>query len=97
MDADFFLDPLDPILFPGVTETVRVHGGFQEAHSRSALQILTAAKTMMDTHEVKNILVVGHSLGGAIALLDGVYLGIHLAGTGVRIKVVTFGMPRVCL
>ena len=37
--------------------------------------------------------MVGHSLGGALALLDSVYLPLHLSGT--TFKTVTYGMPRV--
>jgi hypothetical protein len=37
---------------------------------------------------------VGHSLGGALALLDGVFLSLRL-GSGVSINVTTYGMPRV--
>lgn len=38
--------------------------------------------------------MVGHSLGGAIALLDSVYLPLHLPASTV-FKTVTYGMPRV--
>lgn len=40
------------------------------------------------------VIVTGHSLGAALALLDAVYLPLHLpAGTPVRM--VGYGMPRV--
>ena len=38
--------------------------------------------------------MVGHSLGGAIALLDSVFLPLHLP-SGTVFKTVTYGMPRV--
>jgi hypothetical protein len=34
------------------------------------------------------------SLGAALALLDGVYLPLHISG--VSFKVIGYGMPRVC-
>ena len=39
------------------------------------------------------VTVVGHSLGGAIALLDGVYLDLQLPTASV--SVISYGMPRV--
>ncbi len=38
------------------------------------------------------VAVVGHSLGGAIALLDGVYLDLQLPTASV--SVISYGMPR---
>jgi predicted lipase len=72
---------------------VEVHGGFQDAHSRTARQILQAVQTELQTRKT-NVLVVGHSLGGALALLDGVFLGLNLPST-TQLRVITYGMPRV--
>lgn len=38
--------------------------------------------------------MVGHSLGAAIALLDSVYLPLHLP-SNTTFKTVTYGLPRV--
>jgi predicted lipase len=38
--------------------------------------------------------VVGHSLGAALSLLDGVYLRVQLSAS-VSVRVVGYGMPRV--
>ena len=40
------------------------------------------------------MVVTGHSLGAALALLDSVYLSLHLPA-GTRLSVVGYGMPRV--
>ncbi|KIJ32631.1 hypothetical protein M422DRAFT_184271 [Sphaerobolus stellatus SS14] len=44
-----------------------------------------------DTNKVP---ITGHSLGAALALLDAVYLPLHLPST-IQFKLVTYGMPRV--
>jgi predicted lipase len=56
--------------------------------------ILAAVLALLEQHSASSVVVTGHSLGAALALLDAVYLPLHLPeGTGVR--VVTYGMPRV--
>lgn len=60
----------------------------------TALAILSAVQETLSEHGVSSVTVVGHSLGGALALLDGVFLSMHLP-SNVTVKVVTFGMPRV--
>jgi hypothetical protein len=50
--------------------------------------------TVLNRHNASSVVVIGHSLGAAIALLDSVYLRLHLpASTGV--STVGFGLPRV--
>ena len=44
-------------------------------------------------HGASFVTVVGHSLGAALALLDGLYLSLNLPNTEVR--VIGYGMPRV--
>lgn len=48
----------------------------------------------MSQFSATRVTIVGHSLGGAIALIDAVYLPLHLP-SGTTFKTVTFGMPRV--
>ncbi|KAF8075189.1 Alpha/Beta hydrolase protein [Lyophyllum atratum] len=79
-DADFFLDSLNPTLFPGV--------------SSSATAVLSAVKTAMSRYGATKVSIVGHSLGGAIALITSVYLPLHLPA-GTVFKTVTYGAPRV--
>lgn len=40
------------------------------------------------------VFITGHSLGAAIALLDAVYLPLHLP-TGTTFSTTVFGLPRV--
>lgn len=85
---------MDTKIFPGLPSDIKVHGGFQDAHARSAPQILQAVRNELTKRNTENVLVVGHSLGGALALLDGVSLGLNLPST-TQLKVITYGMPRV--
>ncbi|KAF9466208.1 lipase class 3 family protein [Collybia nuda] len=93
-DADFFLSPLSTSLFPGVSSSVQVHNGFGDAQARSAAAVLAAVKTAMSANGATSVTIVGHSLGGAIALISSVYLPLHLPA-GTTFKTVTYGMPRV--
>ncbi|KAG6839821.1 hypothetical protein C0991_011323, partial [Blastosporella zonata] len=92
-DADFFLGKLDSNLFPGINRKLEVHDGFRDAHAETAPDVLTAVKTALSQSGFNDVTVVGHSLGAAIALLDGVYLPLHLPG--VNVKTIGYGMPRV--
>ena len=94
VNADFVPDPLDPDIFPGFPSDIKVHGGYQDAHARTAPQILQAVQNELTKRKTNKVLVTGHSLGGALALLDGVFLSLNLPPT-TELKVVTYGMPRV--
>ena len=85
---------MDPQIFPGLSSDIKAHGGFQDAHARSAEQILQAVQNELSTRGTDKVLVTGHSLGGALALLDGIFLGLNLPAT-TQLQVTTYGMPRV--
>lgn len=50
----------------------------------------------MSAHGTTSVYTVGHSLGGAISLLDAMYLLLHLPA-GTTVKTISYGMPRVSL
>ncbi|KAF7784892.1 hypothetical protein Agabi119p4_1057 [Agaricus bisporus var. burnettii] len=75
------------------TLPVLVHGGFALQHARAAKAILSAVKITIARHNATKVALVGHSLGGAIALLDSVYLPLHIKG--VEFHTITYGLPRV--
>jgi predicted lipase len=55
--------------------------------------ILSAVQQTLSAQGVSSVTVVGHSLGAALALLDGLFLKLHLPN--LTVKVVGYGMPRV--
>ncbi|CAE6499977.1 unnamed protein product [Rhizoctonia solani] len=102
IDTDFRLDSLDTTLFPGVSSSVKTHNGsdstilalgFQEAQERGAQAKLAAVKKAISERGTSLVTLTGHSLGGAISLIDALYLSINLPSA--KLKVVTHGMPRV--
>jgi len=92
-DVDAFLTSLDSTLFPGLSSSIEAHNGFASEQTKTATAVLSAVKTAISAHGATKVTIVGHSLGAAIALLDGVYLPLHISG--VTFRVVTYGMPRV--
>ncbi|KAF5379506.1 hypothetical protein D9615_006489 [Tricholomella constricta] len=93
-DANFYLTPLSTSLFPGLSSSIEVHDGFGDAQARSAASVLAAVKTAMSNNGATKVTIVGHSLGGAIALITSVYLPLHLPA-GTTFRTITYGMPRV--
>ncbi|EDR15374.1 uncharacterized protein LACBIDRAFT_301626 [Laccaria bicolor S238N-H82] len=92
-DADVVLEPLDSTLFPGISSSIEVHSGFAFEQAKTATTILAAVRKAISAHRATKVTVVGHSLGAAIALLDSVYLPLHISG--VTFRAVVHGMPRV--
>ncbi|PBK94361.1 lipase [Armillaria gallica] len=92
-DLDFFPCSLDSSLFPGIGPSVEVHSGFKESQAHAATTVLSSVRTAMSRFLTTFVTVVGHSLGGVIALLDGVYLDLQLPTASV--SVISYGMPRV--
>jgi hypothetical protein len=47
-DANFFLKPLDPSLFPGIPSDVEVHNGFADEQARYATLVAFSASHAND-------------------------------------------------
>ena len=93
-DGDLILGPLNSTLFPGLSSSILVHQGFANEHAKTAQTILAAVLTLLGQHSASSVVVVGHSLGAALALLELVYLPLHVPA-GTRVSAFTYGMPRV--
>lgn len=62
-------------------------------YGRTAADVHLAVKKAIANSGFKTVTIVGHSLGGALALLDSIYLPTFVPN--VAYSLVTFGMPRV--
>jgi hypothetical protein len=92
-DLNFLPTGLDKEHFPGAP-AVTVHQGFLEAHDDTASQVLAETKRLIETKGANNVVVVGHSLGGAKAELDALMFRMVLPKE-IKVRGVTFGTPRV--
>ncbi|KAG9089563.1 hypothetical protein FRC06_001486, partial [Ceratobasidium sp. 370] len=86
--------PLDTTRFPGASPLALVHSGFKIAHGRTATVILTTVRKVIEERGAKTVISVGHSLGGALALLEGLHMRLNLPSS-VNVITRTFGQPRV--
>ncbi|EDR15152.1 uncharacterized protein LACBIDRAFT_291657 [Laccaria bicolor S238N-H82] len=93
-DIKITMHPLNATLFPGVSSAVLVHDGFKDQHAITAQQILAEVQSLMASKNSTSVTLVGHSLGGALAVLDALYMNINLPA-GTSIKAVTYGTPRI--
>jgi pimeloyl-ACP methyl ester carboxylesterase len=93
-DGEFVLENFDSTLFPGLPSGIQGHDGFLATHARSAPSVLAAVQKAISTYGATSVTTVGHSLGAAIALLDAVYLPLHLPSS-ITFKTVGYGLPRV--
>ncbi|KAJ6561092.1 lipase [Mycena vulgaris] len=92
-DSDFFLDSLDPALFPGLSSSIEVHSGFANEQAKTASLVLAAVQSGLSTFGLTKVTLVGHSLGAALSLLDSIYLPLHIPG--VTFSSILYGLPRV--
>jgi len=93
-DVKFELKNIDTSLFPGIPSDAQAHDGFLEEHAKTAGTILAEVQRLLSTTGSSTVTLIGHSLGGALAELDSLFLTLNLP-SDVHIKAVTFGTPRV--
>ncbi|KAJ7227558.1 lipase [Mycena rebaudengoi] len=91
-DANFVLEPLNPLLFPGLSPSVLVHSGFADEHAATATDVLAAVQNATTRFGATKVTTVGHSLGGALSLIESVYLPLHV--TSVTFQTILYGLPR---
>jgi len=92
-DADLFFETLDDTFFPGISSSIETHSGFANEQAKTAREVLAAVQIAIVENNATQVTTVGHSLGAAIALLDVMYLPLHIKG--VSFKMIGYGMPRV--
>ncbi|KAI9573644.1 Alpha/Beta hydrolase protein [Boletus coccyginus] len=93
-DVNLVMEKLDSTLFPGVDNSVQVHSGFANEHAQTAPTILNRVKSLISQHGATSVTLIGHSLGGALAELDCMFMALNLP-SNIAIKGVTYGTPRV--
>ncbi|KAK7685860.1 hypothetical protein QCA50_011207 [Cerrena zonata] len=93
-DVKFVQKGMDAKVFPKADKDAKVHDGFQDAQVRTADTVLKTVQDTLTKSKFKRVLVTGHSLGAAIAMLDGVMLKMALPAN-VEVSAVVFGLPRV--
>ncbi|KAG9101644.1 hypothetical protein FRC06_002767, partial [Ceratobasidium sp. 370] len=69
-DATFIPVPIDLVRFPGAPPLTTVHKGFHDEHALTATKILATVKQIIAERGATKVTTVGHSLGGAVALLE---------------------------
>ncbi|KAJ3838781.1 Alpha/Beta hydrolase protein [Lentinula raphanica] len=92
-DIDIPLAKPSNALFPGISLSVEVHSGFLNEHALSARSILAEVDSLMASKGVNKIVAVGHSLGGALAEIDTVFLRLNIPSASIF--AMTYGTPRV--
>ncbi|KAF3456146.1 hypothetical protein FNV43_RR00796 [Rhamnella rubrinervis] len=91
---DLYWKQLD-IEYPGMPDDAMVHHGFYYAYHNTTIRhgILNAVKRAKEYYRDINIIVTGHSMGGAIASFCGLDL---IANHKYKnVQVITFGQPRI--
>jgi len=91
-DVEIRRTDLEPTLFPGLPTSAEVHRGFAIEHKKTAQQILAEVEQLMAEYSSTHVILVGHSLGGALAELDSLYMKLNLPAE-TTIRGVTFGTP----
>ncbi|KAJ4473345.1 alpha/beta-hydrolase [Lentinula edodes] len=93
-DVDILHVGLDKSIFKQSAKKVEVHQGFQNTFRETSTIVLTEVKKALAQYKSQSVLLTGHSLGAAVAVLDAVMLHENL-DPSVKQSVVVFGLPRM--
>lgn len=95
-DASIVFADFDSNLFPGLTSKVGAqgHSGFVGQHAMTATDVLAAVTSTLARYNVTSVTTVGHSSGGAISLIEAVYLQFQLP-SNIQISTIGYAVPRV--
>lgn len=75
-------------------EGAQVHTGFYMGWKKMREATMQKVIDMIWKHQPKKILITGHSMGGAMALLAAIEIKLHSGFLG-PISLYTYGQPRV--
>jgi len=70
-----------------------IDDGFAKAHDAIQDQVFNSVDSMFQSYPAANLLITGHSLGGALAVLTAVDMALKY--NNVSISLYTYGCPRV--
>lgn len=90
---DLYWKQLD-ISYPGMPDTM-VHHGFYNAYHMTTIRtsVLNAVAKAQEFYGDLDVIVTGHSMGGAMASFCG--LDLKVSNTSQNVQVITFGQPRI--
>ncbi|XP_052206614.1 lipase-like isoform X3 [Diospyros lotus] len=90
---DLYWKQLD-LNYPGMPNAM-VHHGFYSSYHNTTIRpgIVNAVKQAKEMYGEINVMVTGHSMGGAMAAFCGLDLMVNIEAKNVH--VVTFGQPRI--
>ena len=71
-----------------------MHDGFADTQERTADLVMSTVQSALESTGAKKVLVTGHSLGAAIASIDGMMLRMKL-NPSIEVTTTVFGLPRV--
>lgn len=93
-DAQFLLTDLNTTRFTAADgKDIEIHEGFQKTFERTADGVLAGVKNGLAKFNSTKVLVTGHSLGAAIAVMDSVMLKEEL-DSSIELTTTVFGLPR---
>ena len=72
-----------------------VHAGFSDAYDSVEKQVTNAVRDQQKAGSIRRVIVTGHSLGGALAVLCAAHLSCEISELAPVVRVVTFGAPAV--
>jgi predicted lipase len=78
---------------PSEHGSMRLHRGFHMQWKSIEAQVVGYIRTIEENYRIEKIVLVGHSLGGALAYLSSVYLTHDFPN--VKFKIASFGGPVV--
>ncbi|KAL8833044.1 MAG: hypothetical protein Q9170_004549 [Blastenia crenularia] len=88
---NFVADANFPATQTDICPTCTAHAGFWDSWVEARTGVLAALKTAAASHPSNRVIVVGHSLGGAIADLAAA----EIRKSGVVADLYTYGAPRI--